>query len=99
MAALAGKLRLPPSEYLKRFYYDAVIYRTSALQAAIGLAGSGRLMFGTDNPFFPPPEGPRSDAEWPSTIKNYAIMTGLDASVREGILRDNASRLLSIPLP
>lgn len=41
-------------------------------------------------------QGPRSDALWPSTVKNYEILEG--SEWRDAVLRDNASRLLKIPL-
>jgi len=44
------KIAEPPSSYLKRIYYDAVVYQMDALQMCINLAGAERVLFGTDFP-------------------------------------------------
>lgn len=41
------RLKLKPSEYLKKLYYDAVIYDSTALRHTIDFAGPDRVMFGT----------------------------------------------------
>ena len=95
---MCDKLERAPSSYLKEhFWYDSVIYHTPALKSVCDLVGSDKLMYGTDNPFFPPKEGARSDAEWPSTSKNYDAIDGiLGEDVRNDIVWGNASRLLGI---
>ena len=40
----------PPSEYLKRFYYDTVNFDLNALQLAIVFAGPDRILAGSDYP-------------------------------------------------
>src|SRR5205085_8717480 len=40
----------PPSEYLKRFYYDTVNFDTRALKLAIDFAGVERILAGSDYP-------------------------------------------------
>lgn len=52
--AVAKRLKHAPSHYLRRFYYDAIAYDTPALQCLLAFVGSDRVVFGTDNPFFPP---------------------------------------------
>ncbi len=54
---LQNKLKLKPSEYLKKLYYDAVIYHTPAMKMVHELVGCDTMMFGTDHPFFPPSQG------------------------------------------
>lgn len=89
--ALRDKLEHPPTEYMKRFYYDAVIYHTPALECVQKLVGADRLMFGTDHPFFPPPDG---GPKWVSTVKNQEI---LEASPHFADFRSgNARRLLGL---
>ena len=97
---MCDKLEKNPSDYMKsNFYYDSVIYTTPALKSVCDLVGSDKLMYGTDNPFFPPKEGARSDAEWPSTAKNYDAIDGLDdPAVRDAIVFGNAARILNIDL-
>jgi aminocarboxymuconate-semialdehyde decarboxylase len=40
----------PPSEYLRRIYYDAVTYQQSALELCIEVGGDDKLMYGSDYP-------------------------------------------------
>lgn len=40
----------PPSDYLKRFYYDTVNFDANALQLAIAFAGADHLLAGSDYP-------------------------------------------------
>jgi aminocarboxymuconate-semialdehyde decarboxylase len=44
------KITDPPSSYLKRLYYDSIIYQADGLQSLINLAGPDRVLFGTDYP-------------------------------------------------
>ncbi len=77
----------PPSEYLKRFYYDTVNFDTRALQLAIAFAGSDHLVAGSD---------------YPHQIGSLQRMIGsidtlgLTAEERSGILAGNAARLLGL---
>jgi len=99
---MCDKLLQKPSDYMKsNFYYDSVIYHTPALKSVIEMVGEDKLMFGTDNPFFPPPgEGARSGAEWISTSKNMDAIDGLkDAKVSDDIIWRNASNVLGIEVP
>ena len=98
---MCDKLERKPSDYLKsNFYYDAVIYETHALKSVVDMVGEENLMFGTDNPFFPPKEGARSTAEWRSTAKNYDAIDGLkNGKLADKIVYGNASRILDIEMP
>lgn len=40
----------PPSAYLRRIYYDAVLYDPESLALCLKLAGADHVMFGTDYP-------------------------------------------------
>ena len=40
----------PPSEYLKRIYYDAVTYSQGALELCIAVGGVDKVMYGSDYP-------------------------------------------------
>ncbi|NIM49577.1 MAG: amidohydrolase family protein [Gemmatimonadales bacterium] len=44
------EIGMPPSEYLKRFYYDTVNFDVGALEFAIGFAGVDHLLAGSDYP-------------------------------------------------
>lgn len=100
--AVATRLQHPPSRYLQRFYYDAIAYHTPALQCLLDVVGADRVVFGTDNPFFPPLSTDATEPmalsarDWPSTIANYETLADLDVRVQNAILRDNARRLLGL---
>jgi aminocarboxymuconate-semialdehyde decarboxylase len=48
------KLKHEPSYYLKKLFYDSVCYNESALKCLLSFTSVNNVMFGTDNPFFPP---------------------------------------------
>jgi len=55
------------------------------MNALIGHVGADRVVFGTDNPFFPPPEsisgsftGDICTVPWPSTLKVFKTIENLD---------------------
>jgi aminocarboxymuconate-semialdehyde decarboxylase len=79
-------------------YFDAVSYSTPALQSLITQVGSDRIMFGTDNPFFPPLGVPDvAQATWPSTEMVYTTIDGLkNKEVTQQILLGNATKLLNL---
>lgn len=96
--AIANRIQHSPSEYLKRMYFDAISYSPAALNHLIELVGEDKLMFGTDNPFFPPPGIPADkviDCEWPSTAKVWKTLETLPLASQNKIVRGNALKLLS----
>lgn len=98
---MAGKLKHPPSHYLKRMYFDSIQYQTPSLACVQQLVGADRLMFGTDHPFFPPPGGKDPETHvWPSTEENLHILgRHFGADDERGVLRENAYRILGITPP
>ena len=95
--AIANRVEDEPSQYLKRMYFDAISYSPAALNHLVELVGEDRIMFGTDNPFFPPPGVDSSkviDVEWPSTTKVWKTLDTLPSARREKIVRGNAISLL-----
>ena len=44
------RIRRPPTEYLREFYYDTVNFDPGALRLALDFAGAGRLLAGSDYP-------------------------------------------------
>ncbi len=75
----------PPSEYLKRFYFDTVNFDAGALELAIAFAGAGQLLAGSDYP--------HQIGSIPSMLQS---IRGLDIAEadRNAILGGNAARLL-----
>ena len=95
--ALAASLEKRPSEYLKMLYYDAVIYGDAQMSMVQDLMESeDTIMFGTDHPFFPPPEGGTAAVRWPSTDKNHHAIAELDPAVAHKVRSANARALLRI---
>ncbi|HVR11300.1 MAG TPA: amidohydrolase family protein [Thermoanaerobaculia bacterium] len=78
-------LTRPPSEVLKRFYFDTVNFDPGALQLAAGFAGADHLLAGSDYP--------HQIGSIPAMLR---AIRGMRVSELEqaGILGDNAARLL-----
>ncbi len=100
MIAVANRLNDIPSNYLKKMYFDAISYNPVALQNLISMVGSDRIMFGTDNPFFPPvgvPADKVTTASWPSTVKVQQCIDGLSDPAQRALIRNgNAKTLFGI---
>jgi aminocarboxymuconate-semialdehyde decarboxylase len=45
-----ANIKRPPSEYLKRWYYDTVNFDANALQLAVSFAGAEQILAGSDYP-------------------------------------------------
>jgi aminocarboxymuconate-semialdehyde decarboxylase len=80
-------IQRPPSEYLKKFYYDTVNFDRNALRLAIEFAGTSHLLAGSD---FPHQIG--------SLRRMVDSINGLEISPGEkkAILGGNAARLLGL---
>jgi aminocarboxymuconate-semialdehyde decarboxylase len=50
-SACQGAIEIPPSEYLRRFYYDTITHDDVALRYLIDRVGVDRVLYGTDYPF------------------------------------------------
>jgi aminocarboxymuconate-semialdehyde decarboxylase len=75
----------PPSEYLRRFFYDTVNFDVRALRLAVEFAGPAQLVAGSDYPHqIGSLEKMRSSIE----------AVGLAPRDREAVLGGNAPRLL-----
>jgi aminocarboxymuconate-semialdehyde decarboxylase len=46
-----SKLAKPPTESLKRFYFDTIVHSKEALAFLVGNAGAARVLLGSDYPF------------------------------------------------
>jgi aminocarboxymuconate-semialdehyde decarboxylase len=67
----------PPSAYLRRFHYDAVVYRPAALAFLVATVGADRVMLGTDHPFdMEMPEAARLAAQALSAPEAQAVCSG-----------------------
>jgi aminocarboxymuconate-semialdehyde decarboxylase len=81
------KIRRKPSEYLKRIYFDSLVYTPEGLRHLIEEVGVSQVMLGTDYPF-------DMGAYEPERL--IAAVPGLTEEDRERILGGNAARLLGL---
>ena len=78
------KISRPPSEYLRRFYYDTVNFDPAALKLAVDFAGVGQILAGSDYP--------HQIGSIPLMHESLAAL-GVSREERERIRGGNASRI------
>jgi aminocarboxymuconate-semialdehyde decarboxylase len=76
----------PPSSYLRRIWYDALVYTPQALRHLVEVAGSDKVVLGTDYPF---------DMGVTDPVER-ATAAALPAADLTAILSGNAATLLGI---
>jgi aminocarboxymuconate-semialdehyde decarboxylase len=79
--------REPPSEYLRRLYYDSLVYESDALEVLIRRVGAQRVLLGSDFPF---------DMGVTDPLERLDAVTALDATDREAIRGATAAALLGL---
>jgi len=79
-------LSTPPSEYIRRFYYDTVVFGADYLGYLAKLLGASQLVAGTDGPV---------DMGQPPIAK-FLADAGLSASDQARVAGGNAERLLGL---
>lgn len=77
----------PPSTYLKRIWFDSLVYTPKSLDHLIRNAGAGQVVLGTDFPF---------DMGVADPIRRLDAVTGLSSSDRAAIAGGNAAKLLGL---
>ena len=50
MPACRERISAPPSSYLKRIYYDSVVFQQESLELALKVGGDGNVLYGSDYP-------------------------------------------------
>jgi aminocarboxymuconate-semialdehyde decarboxylase len=83
----SGTMKVPPSEYLRRIYFDTVVFRPDILQALIKRAGIDQIVVGTDYPF------DMGDYDLDALLRS---VPGLDDKSLKAIRSENARRLLNL---
>jgi aminocarboxymuconate-semialdehyde decarboxylase len=82
----AGVPKLAPTEYVKRMYYDSLVFTPEALRHLVAEVGAGHVMLGTDYPY-----------PWVSAPVDHVLDTpGLTDADREAILGGTARTLLNL---
>jgi aminocarboxymuconate-semialdehyde decarboxylase len=76
-----------PFEYLRRFHYDTITHSKEALEYLIGIAGSDRIMMGSDYCF---------DMGYEHPVEIVTGQTALKDSEKTNILGGNARKLLGL---
>jgi aminocarboxymuconate-semialdehyde decarboxylase len=82
-----GDIGQPPSAYLRRFYYDCIVYTESALRYLIDTVGIERVVFGTDWPY-------DMAFDWP--VSWILSLDSLTQAEKEAILWKNLESLLGL---
>jgi len=81
-----GDLSLPPTTYLKRLYFDTVVFTPHQLQELVRLYGADHILMGTDYPF--------DMADYDPV--GHVCSANLDAETTAAICGGNVSRLLEL---
>jgi len=82
-----GSLPQPPTSYLKRIYFDTVVFTTHQLEALVAIFGADRIIMGTDYPY--------DMAEY-DPLGHVMACDGLDADEKAAIAGGNAKQLLGL---
>ena len=83
-------LKEMPTTYLKRLYFDSLVYTHHQLQYLIDEFGADHILVGTDYP---------ADMGEIDPIGFIERCPGLDDAIRRAILGENAARLLGMEVP
>ena len=82
----AGVPKLAPTEYVKRMYYDSLVFTPEALRHLVAEVGADHIVMGTDYPY-----------PWVSAPVDHVLGTpGLTDADREAILGRTARTLLNL---
>jgi aminocarboxymuconate-semialdehyde decarboxylase len=85
-----SRIQKKPSSYLKKLYFDTIVFTHHQLEYLAGLYGSDHILLGTDYPF---------DMALPNPVGFVTGAPHLSDQDKALILGGNAARLLGIKLP
>jgi aminocarboxymuconate-semialdehyde decarboxylase len=86
-AECRAHIQRPPSETLKRFYYDTVNFNPRALEFAVAFAGPDQVLAGSDYP--------HQIGSISKMLESIAAMN-VSSEVKQKVLSGNAARLLGV---
>jgi len=78
-----------PSRYLRRIWFDSLVYSPEQLELLVRRAGAGQIVIGTDYPF---------DMGVDDPLERLAAASGLSENERAAIRGNNAARILNLNL-
>ena len=81
----AVNLTRPPTEWLRRLYYDTVLHSAESLRFLLDFAGAQQVVLGSDYPF---------EMGEPDPVTMVDSIPGLTAEERDLIVRGNLERLI-----
>ncbi len=84
------KLKEMPGTYLRRLYFDSLVYTHPQLEYLVAQFGADHILVGTDYP---------ADMGETDPVGFIEGAPGLDDATRRAILGGNAARLLGIEVP
>ena len=79
-----------PTTYMRRLYFDTIVYTRHQLEYLVEQYGADHVLMGTDYP---------ADMGEVDPIGFIESASGLDDNERRAILGGNAARLLNIEIP
>ncbi|HYZ33217.1 MAG TPA: amidohydrolase family protein [Crenalkalicoccus sp.] len=82
-----GGLPKPPTYYLRKVYFDSIVFTPHQLEYLVRVFGPNRILMGTDFPF---------DMAEADPIGHVAAVEALDDTMRAAIAGGNAQRLLGL---
>jgi len=86
-AECRARITRPPSDYLRRFYFDTVNFDTGALKLALEFAGADHILAGSDYP--------HQIGSIPSMLQSIRSL-GLPVKDHERVVGGNARRILAL---
>ncbi|MDO9710097.1 amidohydrolase family protein [Paracraurococcus lichenis] len=82
-----GDLPKPPTEYLRRVYFDTIVFTPHQLEYLVKVFGADRILMGTDFPF---------DMADSDPIGHICSVESFDDATRAALAGGNAKRLLGL---
>ena len=82
-----GDLPKPPTEYLRRVWFDSIVFTPHQLEYLVRVFGPDRIVMGTDYPF---------DMAESDPLGHIASVEAFDDAIRAALAGGNAKRLLGL---